>query len=66
MDRSNAIKLISSFCELAKEHGWRDRLLVSPWRYSDPLVSPYLDEIFSLSHEMNFDVAITTNGVSYG
>ncbi len=65
MGRDNIDILLSDFGNLLKKNSYRGKAFVNPFRYSDPLVNPDLDLVFEISKKFNFNVRITTNGVSF-
>ena len=58
--------LIDEFASGLKKHSINtNHSVVSPWRYSDPLVCPDLEMIFELCASHNLQVVLTTNAVSF-
>ena len=65
MSRDQIKALIEDYADLLAKHGAKPwSAMLSPWRYSDPLVCPDLEFIFELAHKYKMRVNITTNGVS--
>jgi MoaA/NifB/PqqE/SkfB family radical SAM enzyme len=66
MSREQIARVLADFAENLGRYDFRGRALVTPYRFSDPLVCPDLDLILAKAAEHGFLVQITTNGVSFG
>jgi len=56
--------ILDQFGNLIKKYKFQKDALVVPYRYSDPLITKNLENIFLKAKEHNFKVQITTNAVS--
>tara|TARA_B100000676_G_C17972873_1_gene784357 strand:+ start:18 stop:989 length:972 start_codon:yes stop_codon:yes gene_type:complete len=66
MSEDQVRTLIHDFADGIKEHNINPKYtVVKPWRYSDPLVNPYMELVFDLCQRYNLKVNITTNAVSF-
>jgi hypothetical protein len=66
MSEDQVKTLIDDFASGIKEHNINPKYtVVKPWRYSDPLVNPYMEMVFDLCQRHNLKVNITTNAVSF-
>lgn len=66
MDRDKIDLLINDFGSLARvKFKYQGKMILNPFRYSDPLVCKDLDLILSLSRKYKISVQITTNAVSF-
>ena len=66
MSEDQVQTLIDDFASGIKEHNINPKYtVVKPWRYSDPLVNPYMEMVFDLCQRHNLKVNITTNAVSF-
>ena len=63
MPKEKIIDLIKQFGQPILENDYPSAI-ISPWRYSDPLVCPDLRMIFEESVKYNLKIKITTNAVS--
>lgn len=65
MSRENIKKLLISFLEMNKKYNKNRRALITPFRYSDPLICNELDVIFEIAEKYNALVQITTNAKGF-
>ncbi len=56
--------ILDQFGFLIKKYKFEDEALVIPYRYSDPLITKNLENIFIKAKKYNYRVQITTNAVS--
>jgi hypothetical protein len=61
-DQINSI--LDQFGYLIKKFKFEDEALIIPYRYSDPLITKNLENIFIKAKKYNYKVQITTNAVS--
>jgi len=65
MPREKIQNLLEQFGDLLIKNSFKGNAFVNPFRYSDPLICKDLDLIFDVAKKKNFNVRITTNGVSF-
>ena len=65
MSREYIKMLLEQFGDLLLKNKYKGNAFVNPFRYSDPLICKDLDLIFEIAKNKNFNVRITTNGVSF-
>jgi MoaA/NifB/PqqE/SkfB family radical SAM enzyme len=66
MDKEKIEFLINDFGSLARlKFKFQGKMILNPFRYSDPLVCKDLELILDLSKKYNISVQITTNAVSF-
>lgn len=64
MPKEHIEQLLRDFCSPRKKYGFDGALVVSPFRFSDPLLCKDLEFILQLAEELDFFVQITTNGMA--
>lgn len=64
MNENMVNDILEQFGELIKKYKFQDQALVVPYRYSDPLITKSLENIFIKARKYNYKVQITTNAVS--
>jgi len=50
---------------LREKYNYHGKATIIPFRYSDPLITPYIEDVFIIAKKYNLTVRITTNAKSF-